>query len=121
MLNLKENADVLKSLEQNLNIYKESIREISAEILSGKVSRYPVFVAYREEVNIGKPIIDKEELALDWSINASTLEEFLRRGIVKEDKLEAFRKAWKDPSTHLCVFAVFDNGAGFIYVPYDDE
>jgi chorismate mutase len=119
MTDFSAQADLLKNLEQNLSIYKESIREIADEILEAKVSKYPVFLASREEVAIGRMIIDKEELALEWSIYASTLEEFVRRNIVKEDKLNDFRKAWKDPELYFCIFAILDGTAGFIYVPYD--
>jgi len=121
MINLEENRELLKSLEQNLKIYKESIREVAEEILAGGVSKYPIFIAGREDVNLGKLIIDKEELALDWSIHASTLEEFIRRKVVREDKLDQFKKAWKDPRVYLCVFAILDGTGGFIYIPYDEE
>jgi chorismate mutase len=119
MTDFSAQADLLKNLEQNLSIYKESIREIADEILEAKVSKYPIFLASREEVAIGRMIIDKEELALEWSIYASTLEEFVRRNIVKENKLNDFRKAWKDPELYFCIFAILDGPAGFIYVPYD--
>lgn len=119
MTDFSAQADLLKNLEQNLNIYKESIREIADEILEAKVSKYPIFLASRDEVALGKMIIDKEELALEWSIFASTLEEFVRRGIVKEDKLNDFRKAWKDPQVYFCIFAILEGTASFIYVPYD--
>ena len=46
MINVDEKAEQLKVLEQNLNIYKESIKEVALEILNNKVSKYPVFVAY---------------------------------------------------------------------------
>lgn len=121
MLDTKEHAADLQELNQNLQIYKESIREISEEILENQVSKYPVFIASREDVNLGKQIIDKEELALEWSINASTLEEFVSRKIVREDKLDAFRKNYKDPRKFVCVFALIKEHAGFIYLPYDDE
>jgi hypothetical protein len=120
MLDTKQHAADLQELDQNLKIYRESMREIAEEILDNQVSKYPIFVAYREDVNVGKLIIDKEELALEWSINASTLEEFLRRNIVKEDKLEAFRKSYKDPRHYLCVFSIMKESAGFIYLPYDE-
>jgi hypothetical protein len=121
MIDTKKHAAELQELNQNLNIYKESIREISEEIIENQVSKYPVFIASREETNLGKQIIDKEELALEWSINASTLEEFIRRKIVLENKLEAFKKSYKDPRKFLCVFALLTENAGFIYLPYDDE
>ena len=121
MIDTEKHATELQELNQNLNIYKESIREISEEIIDNQVSKYPVFIASREETNLGKQIIDKEELALEWSINASTLEEFVRRKIVLENKLEAFKKSYKDPKNFLCVFALLTENAGFIYLPYDEE
>ena len=39
MINVNEKAEQLKVLEQNLNIYKESIKEIAFEILNNKVSK----------------------------------------------------------------------------------
>ncbi len=121
MIDTEKHAAELQELNQNLNIYKESIREISEEIIDNQVSKYPVFIASREETNLGKQIIDKEELALEWSINASTLEEFVRRKIVLDNKLEAFKKSYKDPRKYLCVFALLTENAGFIYLPYDEE
>ena len=121
MIDTEKHAAELQELNQNLNIYKESIREISEEIIDNQVSKYPIFIASREETNLGKKIIDKEELALEWSINASTLEEFVRRKIVLENKLEAFKKSYKDPRKFLCVFTLLTENAGFIYLPYDEE
>jgi hypothetical protein len=121
MIDTEKHAAELQELNQNLNIYKESIREISDEIIDNQVSKYPVFIASREETNLGKQIIDKEELALEWSINASTLEEFVRRKIVLDNKLEAFKKSYKNPRKYLCVFALLTENAGFIYLPYDEE
>ena len=121
MIDTEKHAAELQELNQNLNIYKESIREISEEIIDNQISKYPIFIASREETNLGKQIIDKEELALEWSINASTLEEFVRRKIVLENKLEAFKKSYKDPKKFLCVFALLAENAGFIYLPYDEE
>lgn len=121
MINLEKHSADLKELELNLNIYKESIREIAVEILQNDVSKYPIFVASREPVSIGKMIIDKEELALEWSIFASTLEEFVQRKIVLEDRLKSFQKSFKDPSKYVCVFAVLNDNASFIFTPYDEE
>jgi hypothetical protein len=119
MQDLEKHRESLTELEQNLKIYKESIREIAEEIVQAEVSKYPIFVASRETVSLGKMVIDKEELALEWSIFASTLEEFVRRKIIPQEKLNAFRSAWKNPETHCCIFALIDNTATFIYVPYD--
>jgi len=121
MINVNEKAEQLKVLEQNLNIYKESIREVALEILVNNVSKYPIFVAYTEDVKLGKMIIDKEELALEYSINASLLEEFVAKNIVREEKLADFKKSWKDPKIFACIFTIIDREASFIYIPYDSE
>ncbi|MEX1188708.1 MAG: hypothetical protein WED33_05575 [Bacteroidia bacterium] len=121
MLDLEKYKEELKELEQNLTIYKESIREIAGEILSNNVSKYPIFIASKETPSMGKMIIDKEELALEWSIFASTLEEFVARKVVLQEKLNNFRKNYKNPESFVCVFAILNDNAGFIFTPYDEE
>ncbi|MFN5319472.1 MAG: hypothetical protein ACK5CY_11595 [Bacteroidia bacterium] len=118
-LNLSQHSELLRNLDQNLAIYKESIREIALEILNAEVSKYPIFIAARNDVALGRLIIDKEDLALDWSVYASTLEEFVRRNVISEEKLPDFRASWKDPRHYFCIFAVLDETATFIYVPYE--
>lgn len=120
-LDINKYESELKELEQNLKIYKESIREISLEILNHKVSKYPIFIASKEATALGRMIIDKEELALEWSIFASTLEEFVAKKVVLQDKLDVFRKNYKNPETHVCIFAVLGDDASFIFTPYDEE
>ncbi|MCB0819751.1 MAG: hypothetical protein KDC13_03940 [Bacteroidetes bacterium] len=120
MTNLEKHSEALKTLEQNLAIYKESIREIAEEVLQHEVSKYPLFIASEKPVNLGKMIIDKEELALEFSIYASTLEEFVARNLISGEKLNDFRKAFKDPRSFVCIFALLGDDAGFIFSPYDE-
>lgn len=119
MIDIDVHKEQLRNLEQNLSVYKESIREVAEEIVRNKVSKYPIFVAAQNEVAVGRMIIDKEDLAFDWNIFASTLEEFVSKGIVKQEKLQFFRTQYKDPLQFICVFAIFDDTAGFIFVSYD--
>lgn len=121
MLDLTKHAELLKSLESDLQIYKASIEEVALEILKGEVSAFPMFIASRQHVEMGRMIIDKEELALEWSIYASTLEEFVKRGIITREKLPIFKANYKDPRKFICLFALFQEDAGFIFVPYDEE
>lgn len=117
--NLSKHSDILRNLDQSLSIYKESIREIAHEILKGNVSKYPIFIASRNDVDLGRLIIDKDDLALEWSVYASTLEEFIRRKLIAEEKLPDFRTSWKNPQHYFCIFALLDETATFIYVPYE--
>ena len=71
----------LISLEKDLELYRESIREISIEIMMEGLSANPIFLAHQHVVNIGEMILDRTELNTDWTIQASTFEEFVEKGI----------------------------------------
>jgi len=115
----KKKDSPLKSLKVDLDFYKESIREIAFELLTEDYTRYPIFVAHQHLVKVGEMILDKDELGTNWTIHASSLEEFLEVGIIKEDKREAFIKRFKKPEDFMCLFVVVPEGANFVFYPYD--
>lgn len=108
----------LKSLETDLKLYNDSIKEVAVDIIVEAISVYPIFVAYQHEVSIGELILDKNELNANWSINASTLEEFVERGVILADKKDAFIKNYKKAHEFMCVFVVVPEGANFVFFPY---
>lgn len=108
----------LVSLEKDLELYTESIREISSEIIAEGLSAHPIFVAHQHTVSIGEIILDKEELNTNWTIQASMLSEFIEKGIIKPELKEMFLKSYKNPADYMCVFVVVPEGANFIYYPY---
>ncbi|MGZ3751973.1 MAG: hypothetical protein ACXVAU_11885, partial [Mucilaginibacter sp.] len=71
----KKKESPLLSLEKDLKLYKESMREVAVEIMVEGLSKYPIFIAHQHEVKLGEPILDRYDLNTEWSINASTLEE----------------------------------------------
>ena len=73
--NGRDKESPLLSLEIDLKLFNESIREVAVEIMVEGLSMYPIFVAHQHEVAIGEVILDKDDINSDWSINASTLEE----------------------------------------------
>ncbi len=111
----------LKSLEVDLRLYSESIREIAVEIMVEGLSGYPIFVAHQHEVKLGEMILDKEELNTDWNIHASTLEEFVEKGIIKKELKQRFIDNFKNPHEFMCVFAIVPEGANFVFFPYGRE
>jgi len=108
----------LISLEKDLEFYSESIKEVAIEIMVEGISAYPIFIAHQHEVHIGEIILNKEELNTDWTIQASTLEEFIEKGIISKEKKEPFLKVYKKPEEFMCVFVIVPEGANFIYYPY---
>ena len=111
----------LVSLEKDLELYKESIKEIAVEIIAEGISQYPIFVAHQHEVSIGEIILNKDELNTNWTIQASMVEEFVEKGIIKPDLKELFLRAYKKPEEFMCVFVIVPEGANFIYYPYGSK
>jgi Mg2+/Co2+ transporter CorC len=114
----KEKKSPLISLEKDLSFYADSIKEVAVEIMVEGISSYPIFIAHQHQVSIGEIILNKDELNTEWTIQASTLEEFIQKGIVHPDKKEQFLKNYKKPESHMCIFVVVPEGANFVFYPY---
>jgi len=108
----------LISLERDLKFFNDSIREVATEIMVEGLSNYPIFVAHQHELQLGEVILDRHDLNSSWSIHASTLEEFLERGVIKKELRERFVDTYKNPNKFICVFVVTPEGANFVFVPY---
>ena len=114
----KKKESPLKSLQIDLDFYSESLKEVALEIDVEDLSSFPIFVAHQHEMTIGELIINREELGTQWTVHASTLEEFIEKGLIKKDKKELFESNYKDPSEFMCVFVVVPEGANFVFYPY---
>lgn len=108
----------LLSLKKDLEFYKETIREVAIEIMVEGLSANPIFIAHQHQVNLGEVILDKNELGTDWTIQASTYEEFVEKGIIQSHKKEAFLQHYKSADDFICLFVVVPEGANFVYYPY---
>lgn len=113
-----ERKSPLISLEKDLAFYADSIKEVAVEIMVEGISAHPIFIAHQHEVSIGELILNREELNTAWTIQASTLEEFIQKGIIHPDKKEHFLKSYKKPENYMCIFVIVPEGANFVYYPY---
>lgn len=116
--NKAKKVSPLVSLEKDLSFYADSIKEVSVDIMMEGISVNPIFIAHQHEVALGEIILNRAELNTNWTIQASTLEEFIQKGIIHPDKKEQFLKTYKKPESHMCVFVIVPEGANFIYYPY---
>lgn len=108
----------LLSLEKDLKFYADSIRETAKDIMVEGVSAHPIFIAHQHKVSVGEVILDREELNTNWTIQASTLEEFIEKGIINAQKKDHFLKNYKQPEKYICLFVIVPEGANFVYFPY---
>ena len=111
-------ASPLKSLKVDLDFYRESIKEVATEMMAEGYTLYPIFVAHQHTVQVGELILDKEELNTQWSIQASSLEEFVEKGLVQEERKSYFEKSFKNANEYMCLFVVVPEGANFVFYPY---
>lgn len=109
---------ILESIKNDVALVGPHLKAISERVISEEISDFPVFVAAQSIVDVGKPIFDRDSVQLNWFFNASILEEFIRREIVKADRVAAFKRAFGDPMETACIFVVTPETAQFIFVPF---
>jgi hypothetical protein len=108
--------DKFLHLETQIQPYKKILAQAADVILDEQVSKYPIFVVHQQELEMGVALIEAGS-QLPWSVNASTLEEFVTKELIFNDKAQDFIAAYKDPETNLCLFVLSELGAQFIFVP----
>ncbi len=104
--------------QEEVKPYLTMLREANRTIIDEEVSSHPIFVFHTHDVELGIELTSAEDIAGNWSVRASTLEEFVARRLIEEEKLESFKKTFKDPEAFFCLFVVQpDQSAQFIFVP----
>ncbi|MEM7035771.1 MAG: hypothetical protein AAF570_02255 [Bacteroidota bacterium] len=116
----KKLSPVLESIQNDIAIAGEMMRQFSMHVIDQEISNFPVYIAYQDEVNMGKTFLETEKSGLNWNYNASIIEEFVKRGAVAQDKIEDFMETYGDPEERACMFLVLPNEGGFIFMPYGE-
>lgn len=110
---------ILESLQNDVALVGEHLKEIATRVVDDKISDYPVFVAAQEMVDIGKPIFDRDTVTLNWFFNASILEDFIRKKLVSQNNLNRFKQVFGNPKEKACIFVITEQEGRFVFVPYD--
>lgn len=114
---MESKAEQLAQLETELTGYKKALAKAADTIVENNISEYPVFIFHQHTVDIGIPIIDREETKGNWSVNASSLEEISTKQIVQPEKVPDFIKVITEHGTDLCLFVLSELGANFVFLP----
>lgn len=102
----------LRAFRDSLHRYRTLLREAWEGVLQEDVSKYPVFIFHRQEVNVGIPIAERKEHGADWSVNVSTLEEFYIKGLVTIEQAEEIkRKLGSTPAFYCCLVIGQETGS----------
>lgn len=120
---MRIDEELYKSLQDDLDICRDYIRQISLGMVKGNVTKYPIFVAIRGEndIDVGLPIVNRADFDISWNFNASHLEEFVSKGLVLKEKAQDFIKVYKNPAEFMCVFVAEEETASFVFLPYSRD
>ena len=110
-----------KILAAELATYLPALTDAADSIVINDISLYPIFVIHQHFVDIGIQMVDKEKVSGNWSVNASTLEEFVTKQIIAADKVDDFKKVYKEKREEFCLFVLSELGADFIFLPKNGE
>lgn len=99
----------------------DTLKEASYQVRSRKFSDFPIFPISKTENPIGQQLIDKNQMGLDWHYNITYLDEFLQRLLIEEDRVEEFKKSYKDPDEFCCLFVMDGALTSFVYIPYPED
>ena len=117
---MMKEAEKLMIIENEMKKFSGYLTTASRKVRASQVSQYPIFVMHKQEVALGIPILDRNQAQTNWSINVSSLEEFVKKNLIYEKKVNEFKSSYKDPDTHVCLFVLSDLGAQFVYIPRQD-
>lgn len=88
----------------------------SASILDQEITKYPIFVVHQHNVEIGIPLTPDDHEGI-WKIHASSLEEFVSKQVIEQNKVDSFRTIFKSPDKFFCLFVLSELGAKFVFLP----
>jgi hypothetical protein len=72
-------------------------------------------------VKLGEAILLKEDYARDFSIHATTLEEMVEKNLVLPERVDEFKRNYKNPKEQMCIFLITAAGASFVFAPYSKQ
>lgn len=104
------------SLYNDVEIHRDQLYKLSMEIITQGVSNYPIFVAHQHPVDLGKLILSKEKNLTNWNISISILEDLVNKEVVSLNKVDEFRKVYKDPEQFFCFLIVTEKTPQFLFI-----
>lgn len=115
------NGKYLGTITKDFATASDTIKEASYQIRKRDISRYPIFVFARQEVQLGGLLVNADEMNLEWHVFASYLELLVQQKVVALEKVEDFQQTYKDPEEYCCLFVLDEEFTNFVYVPYPED
>ena len=107
----------VKIFSEQISYYADLLHEAFEGVINEGVSKYPVFIFHQQEVNVGLPIADRMEIAGDWSVNISTLEEFYIKGLVTIEQVEEIKHKISGLPPMYCCLVLSGEKGSLVFLP----
>jgi len=107
----------LGTISQDFVKVADTIKDSSYQIRKSGFL-FPIFPISKGVQPIGKLLIEKNLMHLEWNYFASFLDEFIQRELVTKEKENEFKSVYKDPDEFCCLFVVDERFTGFLFIPY---
>ncbi|MEL6539530.1 MAG: hypothetical protein AAFP93_02045 [Bacteroidota bacterium] len=78
----------------------------------------PIFIVSKVPVAVGTLLIAPGEADNAQYYYAAYLDALIQCQIIAQDRVEAFRQAYKDPDEFCCLLVVEERFVNFLYTPY---
>ncbi len=113
----KSEVNYIEEFGEDIHHYHHLMEEAFDGVIREEVSKYPVFIFHRQEVNVGLLIADGRSHAGTWSVNISTLEEFYIKGLVSIEQVEEIKaKITGNPPQYCCLVLSGEKGS-MVFIP----
>lgn len=112
-------------LQEDLRPHLPKLAEAASTVVDEQVSNYPVFLAFPAEteqvLELGLPVFTAPTArGRSWTVHITTLEELVARQIVVRDKVDTFRKVYKESPNTVCFLIYTEGEARFGFVPHHE-
>ena len=94
MEEIKE-TEKLFLIEQQIKNFKAILSKASEAMLEQDVSQFPIFIMHKQVIGMGLSLIERGTHNSDWSINVSSLEEFVKKELIFKKKVDDFKQTYK--------------------------
>ena len=118
---MKQPSNKYQQLQKELATYRNLMLQAKNTIINEGVSQYPIMIIHNQELSVGIPIAQKGKVKGNWSVNASTLEEFMSKQLIEMNKVDSFKTIYQSRKKFICMFVLSELGADFIFLPEDSK
>ncbi|BDD10914.1 hypothetical protein FUAX_33460 [Fulvitalea axinellae] len=114
------NGKYLGTITKDFAVVAHTLKDAAYQIKKHGFE-YPIFPVSKSVLPIGELLLAKEDVAIAWNFNASYLEEFVQLKLIESERVEDFKKAYKDIDEFCCLFVVDGEFNNFVFIPYPED